>query len=292
MEEIKGVLEEIPIHRIVHGTRQLRVRSQNLDDLARSIRDVGLLCPIIVRAKDENLYEVVAGNRRFAACSKLGLRIVPCYVMELDDKEAFELAITENIQRETFTPIEEAKAFKTYMMDVGWGGITELASKIGKSTSYISKKIRLLDLPPDVLESLCKAELSVSTAEELMLIKNPSRVSELADLISKRRLTLKTVRELLHEENGKGKDDFHLLSNPVREISSKQKLIDKFIIVLRLTLIRLGPIIDDAEEEWMLHEILMHHKNMLHSQIDLLIKEKKKAKKLKETRIFRYRKIQ
>jgi ParB family transcriptional regulator, chromosome partitioning protein len=76
---------------------------------------------------------------------------IACHIIEVDDKEAFEISLIENIQRKRISPIDEAKAFKLYISDFGWDGVSDLASKIGKSVSYTSKRISLLDLPKDVL---------------------------------------------------------------------------------------------------------------------------------------------
>lgn len=97
-----------------------------------SIQQKGLLEPIVVRPV-EKAFEVVAGNRRFEACKKLGWRSIPCHVVELDDKEAFEVSILENVQRETLNPIEEGRAYRNYVDECGYGGESELARKIGKS---------------------------------------------------------------------------------------------------------------------------------------------------------------
>jgi ParB family chromosome partitioning protein len=99
-----------------------------IDELASSIRQNGLLQPIIVRMQD-NSFEIVAGNRRYNACKRLGWRKILCHVVELEDREAFEFALTENIQRRTLDPLEEAKAFKVYVQDFGWGGVSALAAK-------------------------------------------------------------------------------------------------------------------------------------------------------------------
>ena len=85
-------------------------------------------------------------------------RKIPWHIVELDDKKAFEYSLVENIQRQTLSVIEEAEAFKVYVADFGWGSVSELARKIGKSPSYITKRINLLDLPTDVIDSVTKYE--------------------------------------------------------------------------------------------------------------------------------------
>ena len=104
------------------------VRS-TITELSKSIKEKGLLHFITVRAKGRG-YEIVAGNRRYLACKMLGWRKIPCLIVELDDREAFEISLIENIQRRTINPIEEAHAFKNYTLDFGWGGVSDLQCKI------------------------------------------------------------------------------------------------------------------------------------------------------------------
>src|SRR5947209_1177067 len=110
----KGVLTEIHVGKIRHSTLLLRNVNIALEQLELSIAQQGLLQPIIVRMIDGESYEVVAGNRRFAACKRLGWKRVMCHVIELDDKDAFEVSLIENLQHQTLNPIEEAVAYKRY----------------------------------------------------------------------------------------------------------------------------------------------------------------------------------
>jgi ParB family chromosome partitioning protein len=141
--------------------------------------------------------EVVTGNRRFCACKALGWKMIACHIIELDDKEVFEVSLIENIQRKTISPLDEGTAFKAYVCDFGWGGVSDLASRIGKSLSYITKRIKLLNLPPDVLEYIMNRRLDTSISEELLSIKDPNKQSKLANLIADRRLSLRLTRRLL-----------------------------------------------------------------------------------------------
>ena len=109
----------------------------------------------------------------------MGWRKITCHVVELDDKEAFEVSLTENVQRKTLNPLEEARAFKTYVSDFGWGGASDLAIRLGKSASYVTKRIRLLELPTDVLDSITDSVIGTSVAEELCSVKDKSKQSEL-----------------------------------------------------------------------------------------------------------------
>jgi len=249
------------------------------------------------------MYEIVAGNRRYEACKTLGYRKIACQVIELDDKGAFEVSLVENIQRKTLLPIEEAHAFKKYVSEFGWGGASELSQKIGKSVSYITKRIRLLELSPDVLNSIISSAINTSTAEELLLVKDKSKQSELARIISNNNLNVRKTRELLNCHGNKS-DSFTWLycsSNDKDKYTFKKnyKTLDKSISILRIAMTRLSNIIsdiydidfetdnkdknenevDEKADNWMLYETLLYHKNMLHHQIDLLIKEKCKRER-------------
>jgi ParB family chromosome partitioning protein len=270
VSSVPGIMEDIQISKIKYSSKTLRADLNGIEELVDSIRTIGLLQPIVVRPTDE-YFEIVAGNRRRKACETLRWKKITCHVVDLGDKQAFETSLIENLQRETLAPIDEAQAYKAYVTDYGWGGVSELAKKIGKSPSYITKKIKLLNLPDDVIGSLSELSLNSSVAEELCSLKEPSKQSELANLIIRRHLTMRKARELVNECRG-GDVDFTLDSN----VEHSQRTLDKLILALRVTLNNIGGLIGDNEEEWVLRELLMYHKNVLHEQIDLLIKEKRK----------------
>jgi ParB family chromosome partitioning protein len=270
-------MEEVEISKMRQSSYCIRHHlDDEIDDLAKSILHNGLLQPVIARMKEDYL-EIVAGNRRYNACKKLGWRKIMCHIVELAEKEAFEVSLMENVQRKTLNPIDEALAFKTYIRDYGWGGISDLARKLGRSVSYISKRINLLNLPPDIISSIVDSKINSSVAEELLYMTNKSKQSELAELISKRNISLRKARTIINDlESANSSVSQSLL--PVKEYKSERarKSFDKSIIALRIALNKLGSIIQESEENWLIYEILMQHKNMLHGQIDLLIKHKMK----------------
>jgi ParB family chromosome partitioning protein len=274
---ILGLIEEVDISKIQPSLYCLRRGSDGeSDDLARSILEKGLLQPIIVRIK-EDYFEIVAGNRRYSACKKLGWRKMISHIVELTDKEAFEITLTENVQKKTLDPIDEALAYKRYVKDYGWGGMSELARKLGKSVSYISKRINLLDLPSDMINSIIHSTLDTSFAEELMYVKDKSKQSELAELISKRKVSLRGARILRkHLEDENLEMSTYYITEREYELKRAQASFDKSIIALRIALSKLGSIIQENDENWLIYETLMQHKNMLHDQINLLIKHKRK----------------
>src|SRR5918996_715294 len=217
---IIGLLENIDISQIKPFKYSYRKNiSEDLTELCYSIKEKGLLHPIIVRMIEEGGgYEIVAGTRRYNACKMLGWRKIFCQVVELEDKDAFEVSLIENIHSKNLNPIEEANAFQAYVTNYGWGGISELAARVGKSVSYVDKRIRLLDLPPDVVESLSTGSLSVSIGDELLPLKEKEQQSKLAELIKKRKLSSRQVREL--------KTEMKNSDNPYDVLDFQTKIID------------------------------------------------------------------
>ena len=254
------------------------------NDLSRSIREKGLLHPIVVRqSKIDGHYQIIAGNRRYAACKALGWRKIPCHITEVDnEKEAFEISLIENIQRRTLNPIEEAHAFKTYVSDFGWGGISDLANKIGKSPSYVDRRLQLLNLPKDVLKKIDGSLLNTTVAEELIPLHDEIKQSKLGEIISKKGLTVKDARKLIREPEDSVYDNDsneNLMQVPkgISELDTKvSKSLDKSMIVFRIAMNKMADIMQTMEDNWIIYEILAQHRNVLNAQIDLLIKQKKK----------------
>jgi ParB family transcriptional regulator, chromosome partitioning protein len=270
-----GTIGDILISKIKQS-KNIRHQVPDTEELARSIEEKGLLQPILVRTLD-GYFEIVAGNRRYCACKSLGWKKIACHIIELDDRQAFEVSIIENIQRMTLSPLDEATAFKSYVTDFGWGGVTDLASRIGKSMSYITKRIKLLNLPSDVLESIMTRRLDPSLAEELLSIKDGNKQSVFANLIADRRLSLRMTRKLLKDVDEKDRDfDSFYKSDYIDHIKIAERSFDKSITAIRIAMNSLGEVINGVEHDWVIHEILMQHRNMLHTQIDLLLKEKRK----------------
>lgn len=274
---MNGSLEDLNIPDIAGPTHQIRLTLSNLEELAASIRKIGLLQPIVVRTNNSNKFEVVAGNRRLNACKTLGWKKIACHLVELDDQQSFEAAIVENVQRNTLNPIEEGSAYRKYVEEFGWGGISELAEKLSKSTSYICKRIRLTDLPNDIIDLISKSEISVSTGEELLPLEDKNRQLELTQIIQGRKLSSRMVRKLV-------KDFGKILNEDLTRADRSEyeyicRIFDKIIISIKLLIKKLATIIETVEDNWIIYDVLMQHKHILHDQIDLLIREKRKYKK-------------
>jgi ParB/RepB/Spo0J family partition protein len=128
--------------------------------------------PIVVRPVSSGRYEVVAGHRRWLASIELGFKEIPVVVKELDDKAAFEVALVENIHRQTMDPREEGEAFKEYTETEGWGSQTQLAEMIGKTRQYVSDRIGFVALPEEIVNAVDNKRLTVSHAEGMIGLDN------------------------------------------------------------------------------------------------------------------------
>jgi ParB family transcriptional regulator, chromosome partitioning protein len=278
---LSGEIDDVEISNISSSSYQLHnVNLDSIDSLCKSISDVGLLQPIVVRIRnDSESYEIIAGSRRFYACKKLGWKKIPCIIVDVDDKFAFEIAIIENIQRKDLTFLEEARAFKDYVYKYGWGGISNLSSKIGKSVSYITKRIKLLELPADIIKAISDSSISICSAEELLFIPYSDQL-KLANKISAKSMTVKEVRKMASCSKDQSIENDPYPSSTAAcysyELLDKRKRIyDKSILVLRLAMKKLIFIIEHTTDDKDTYNILMKHKSMLHDQIDQLLKNKK-----------------
>ncbi len=259
----------------------IRTDIGNIEALSRSINQVGLLQPIIVRPLD-NFFDLVAGHRRLEACKKLKWRKVPCHVVELSDKAAFEVALTENLDRKTLDPLEEARAFEKYVAMSGWGGLSELSKTIGFSPSYISKRIALLSLPHEVIDQIFRNGKIPSLAEELLSLDSDNQM-EVARAIENQGLSTRDVRKLVKtinlEKSQTGREKSESLW-AVQEDRSKLvgSCIDLTITALRLALSRMDIALEKLDKEWIEKEMISQYRLTLHDQIDSLIRLRKKLR--------------
>ncbi|MCA3572949.1 MAG: ParB/RepB/Spo0J family partition protein [Aestuariivirga sp.] len=167
----------------------------DLDELAKSIRDKGLLQPIVVRPLAEGEYEIVAGERRWRAAQRAGIHDVPVLIRELSDGEALEIALIENIQRTDLNPLEEARAYGLLLERFSYTQ-QQLADSIGKSRSHIANTLRLLNLPDSVRRQIEEGNLTAGHARALVATDSPA---ELADRIIKLGLSVREAEGLARE---------------------------------------------------------------------------------------------
>lgn len=222
-------------------------KTANEDDmlLSNSIKEHGLLQPILVRPLAHG-FEIVAGHRRFQACRSLRWRFIPCKIRDMSDKQAYEIQLTENMQRKSMDPVEEAEAFRRYVIDLGWGGVTELAKKIGKSEEYVSHRLQLLKLPDDIKEKIISTRLNVSQAMELTTIP-PDKQSQIIDQVIKNNLTVKQIRQVksVLKEECAFEDLPHDPDNLPKSVRTV-RITKKTCLALRVTLARLDNLIDEV----------------------------------------------
>lgn len=280
-----GQIDNVSINDIILPETCLRMSysCDEIKDILVSIKTDGLLHPIIVRPKDNGIFEIVAGCRRYLSCKSLGWKKIPCHIMHLNNRQAYEISLIENVKRNSISPLEEATAFKKYVYDNGWGSIRELANKMGLSSSYISKRIALLNLPHDVQEKIGRTLLHPSSAEELLQIKNSEKQSELANLISKRHLSIKQIRAKVQE------DPYYCENSEKIEIRSELQSYNKTVIALRIALNRISDIMNDDEYEdnLLINEMLLQNARVIRDQIDYVLRAKKKYAK----NVFKYHRL-
>lgn len=261
---------------LIHPPESL-VRRDNgsVSDLVDSIRQHGLLQPLIVRP-DGAILKLVCGQRRLTACKILRWKSIPCIVREIGEKEAFEMSLAENLQRKTLNPIEEAAAFKQYVQLAGWGSVHELAEKIGKSPEYVSHRISLLRLPEQILRDVEVEKISVSSAYELLGIGSDEVRLQFSKGISDAKLSSKMVRRAVKtfrqtELSDTTGVDF---KDPSRGSDEVCNSLNAAMLVYRVTLARLDKIINDCEDDCIQKQLLAQ-RYRVHSLIDDCIKIKR-----------------
>jgi len=249
--ETTEIVEAIPVKSIVTPRLPLRTELGDISSLANSIKKSGLLEPIIVRPLDTK-FEIVAGHRRFEACRKNRFHEIPAIVKNLTDKEAYVTSLEENLQRETLDPMEEAASFKRYVEKYGYGSVTELAERIGKSEEYVSHRIMLLTLAVEVREQVRRRLLSPSDAWEISRAKLPKVQKAIARTAISNGNSVKEIREVVNLVNAgtsvsdafKGAD-FGGIPKAVGSSShhDAERLRSTALTALKVTLIRLDNLI-------------------------------------------------
>ncbi len=186
----------VHIDRIEPNPEQPRMvfEQDALDELAASIREHGVLQPILVRPLGPNTYQIVAGERRWRASKQAGLGTIPALIEDIDDDTALEIAIIENLQREDLTPLDEAAMFDRMIHQHGYS-IRKLADKLGKDKGYLENRLRLADAPPEIRELVSLRKDSLSHAYELMKVDDPKKRRRLAAQVARGELTLIKLRD-------------------------------------------------------------------------------------------------
>ncbi len=186
----------LPINRIESNPDQPRMifDEEALHELAASIREHGVLQPILVRPLGENRFQLIAGERRWRASREAGLATIPALVEEIDDDTALEISIIENLQREDLSPLEEATMYDRMIRDHGYS-IRKLADKLGKDKGYLENRLRLADAPEEIRQLVSLRKDTLSHAYELLKVQDPKKRRKLASQVASGELSLVKLRE-------------------------------------------------------------------------------------------------
>ncbi|MCH4354780.1 nucleoid occlusion protein [Staphylococcus sp. HMSC068D03] len=186
-EDRNSSVESIQIERIVPNRYQPRqvFDSSKITELAESIDEHGLLQPIVVRPIEENMYEIIAGERRFRALQSLHKSQADVIIRHMNDEETAVVALIENIQRENLSAVEEAEAYKK-LLEIGGTTQNELAKSLGKSQSFIANKLRLLKLAPKVISRLREGKITERHARAVLSLKEDDQEKLIEQVISQK----------------------------------------------------------------------------------------------------------
>jgi ParB family chromosome partitioning protein len=285
-----SIIEQIEMKMIRPSSFAVRDKFQKYceddESLIISIREHGLIQPILIRPLSHG-FEIVAGHRRYQACKSLRWRFIPCKIREMTNKQAFEIQLSENIQRKSMDPIEEAEAFRRYVIDFGWGGVSDLARKIGKSEEYVSHRIQLLKLSEEIKKKIASNRLNVSKAIEISTIPIEKQ-SQIVGEIIENNLSVKRIRELKMILRDNINEEYSNIgfANDNNYLSKSLKITKKASLSLKVTLARIDNLIEESqifiepEQRTEIINFLMGIRIRIHELIDDTIKFKNNNKKI------------
>ena len=190
--------EYLPIQRIEPRQEQPRTlfEQEKIDELTESVREHGVLSPLMVRTTDSGYFQIIAGERRWRAARAAGLVEVPARIVIADDKRALELAMVENLQREDLSPIEEARGYRALMEEFGMTQ-EEVAHKVSKSRPTVANAMRLLSLPAELKELVLRGELSAGSARALLALKSDETMRSAARTAVSNGMSVREVEALV-----------------------------------------------------------------------------------------------
>ena len=200
---------KINIDSLIPSTNQPRkiFNAESLKELSESIKEYGILNPILVKKKFDK-YEIIAGERRVRAAKLCGLNEVPAIVKDISDDKITEIALTESIQRENINPIDEAKSYKS-ILETTHTTEKQLSKMIGKSQSYISNKLRLLNLPKEITDAIINRQISERHGRTLISVKNKDKQITLLNAIIKEKLSVKELEKRINQKEEKESDNMN-----------------------------------------------------------------------------------
>ncbi len=212
--QYNGGIQKINISQIVPNPDQPRknFKNEELKELSSSIKNQGLIQPIVVKPTTESQYQIIAGERRWRACQLNGMHEVDCVIKGFDDTNVLEAALVENIQREDLNVIEEANAYKG-LIDIKGINNEKLAKLVGKSSSHISNILRLLELDKKIHEMVINGDLSMGHARALIGV--PDAINKAKEIVEKK-LSVRQIEKLTSE----------FKKNKVKKISKDPNILD------------------------------------------------------------------
>lgn len=204
----KDKLKEIDMETIRPAPRQARqlFDQEKLAELAASIKEHGIIQPVVVRPLADGFYELIAGERRWRACKNLGYKTIPAVIKEYRDLEATAASLIENVQREDLNPLEEAAAYRQLMEEFGLTQ-EDVSSRVGKSRPFVANMVRLLGLPGEIKDLIASGRISAGHARALLAINDSKKQLATAFKIARQHLSVrqaeKIARRMVEEEEGR-----------------------------------------------------------------------------------------
>jgi ParB family chromosome partitioning protein len=189
-------VRNIAVDRVDPNPNQPRLAMDKvgLEELTASVREHGVLQPVLVRPLPAGRYQLIAGERRWRAATAAGLESVPALIEEIDDETALEIAVIENLQREDLSPLDEAIIYDKMIREHGYS-IRKLAQKLGKDKGYLENRLRLADAPQEIRDLISVRKDTLSHAYELLKVEDPKKRRHLADMVARGELSLIKLRE-------------------------------------------------------------------------------------------------
>lgn len=195
----KSPYQLLPIHKVEPNPNQPRqdFDEEQLQSLADSIAEHGVVQPLTVRETENGYYQIIAGERRWRAARMASLKEIPAVIIEADDRKVTELALVENLQRQDLNPVEEARGYQTLMEEYGLTQ-EEAAGRVGKSRPTVANALRLLQLPEDILESVRSGALTPGHARAVLSLKSKEKQHQAAQKIMALGLSVRQAELLCH----------------------------------------------------------------------------------------------
>lgn len=243
---------------------RIEIKPETLLELADSIREMGIIEPLIVTEKEKDSYELIAGERRWRAAKLAGLKKVPAVIKEASPQQMLELAIIENIQRADLNPLEEALAFKQLADDYNMTH-TDIAKKVGLSRPAVANKIRLLQLPENIKKGLLEGTISEGHARALLGLPNDDSIDAVYRKVRQEDMSVRAVEELVRriseEKSEKKRRDVPKLIVDKRTSTYERKLQEKFGDTVKIYRSRRGgkvvlPFQTDKEMQFIIDNLL------------------------------------